>query len=364
MSQASDTNISPPFTAEPPFDIPSPQPPKTPKAQKPSRALTIPAAYHDASNNLCTIDRNSHSSFRSYLNHELDVSRLNAVHTHLWLAGRPMAARPLHRQILLSRSIVLTEQADLHLVWRESTLYLKPLPEFLLDAEIWKLHLCDEQEIYERACGFLLSYMWLICHKSDFQAARKTGLLSSDVSWENWCAFSSSFLSKIDYDGSLRGINRRYHYGELRLARLNWIYRLSPQTWRTAFVRGYSFGYNRYSVFVQRNFAWFLSAVVYITIVLTAMQVGLATERLGNDDRFQRASYGFTVFSILAPLIGLAVVALLLFFFFMFNFLATIAFLKKVEKTRGSMNMPHEGSQPSSEQAQTQKPIGEQDLNV
>ena len=54
------------------------------------------------------------------------------------------------------------------------------------------------------------------------------------------------------------------------------------------------------------------TALVYIAIVLTAMQVGLATTKLGHDQAFQQASYGFMVFSILAPLIVLSVVFLII----------------------------------------------------
>lgn len=63
---------------------------------------------------------------------------------------------------------------------------------------------------------------------------------------------------------------------------------------------------------MERNFAWALTAIVYITIVLTAMQVGLGTHQLKDDVGFNRASYGFTVFSILAPLIVLVVIIITL----------------------------------------------------
>jgi hypothetical protein len=143
--------------------------------------------------------------------------------------------------------------------------------------------------------------------------AHDKGLLSSKIKWEQWTAFTKSLLNSLNHT-SLSNINSRYHYGELRLSRLNWIYRLSPHTCSTTtLIRGYAYGYNRYSTFVKRNFAWLLVAFVYITIVLTAMQVGLATHRLGNDDRFQNASYGFTIFSILTPLIVTIAIAVTLF---------------------------------------------------
>lgn len=78
-------------------------------------------------------------------------------------------------------------------------------------------------------------------------------------------------------DDIYRNIDERLIYGELRLSRLNKIYRLSYGP----FLRGNLTHWNRYG-----------SAIVYITIVLTAMQIGLATKSLADNDAFQSASYG------------------------------------------------------------------------
>jgi hypothetical protein len=51
---------------------------------------------------------------------DLKTPRLNAIHQHLWLAGLPNAARPLHGQKLLGRNIAVTEDPDEHLVWFET----------------------------------------------------------------------------------------------------------------------------------------------------------------------------------------------------------------------------------------------------
>jgi hypothetical protein len=91
-------------------------------------------------------------------------------------------------------------------------------------------------------------------------------------------------------------IDPRFIYGELRLSRLNKIYFLSQRP----LLRGYMSHWHQYGTFFQDNFSWLASATVYIAIVLTAMQVGLATKSLADNDAFQ--SYGFTVFSILGPL--------------------------------------------------------------
>ncbi|KND87590.1 hypothetical protein TOPH_07776 [Tolypocladium ophioglossoides CBS 100239] len=52
------------------------------------------------------------------------------------------------------------------------------------------------------------------------------------------------------------------------------------------------------------------AATVFIALVLTAMQVGLTTDRLRENASFQRASFGFTVFAILGPICAFGLVAL------------------------------------------------------
>ncbi|KAI1385836.1 uncharacterized protein F4822DRAFT_414280 [Hypoxylon trugodes] len=76
------------------------------------------------------------------------------------------------------------------------------------------------------------------------------------------------------------------------------------------------------------------AGTVFIALVLTAMQVGLATDRLKYDERFQQASYGFTVFAILGPLgaFGLAVLGALL------NLLKDLPWLFASNRVRESDN--------------------------
>ncbi|RYP57001.1 hypothetical protein DL770_010782 [Monosporascus sp. CRB-9-2] len=50
--------------------------------------------------------------------------------------------------------------------------------------------------------------------------------------------------------------------------------------------------WHTYGDFFHDQFTWLASGTVYIAIVLTAMQVGLATEALAEDRTFQSASYG------------------------------------------------------------------------
>lgn len=284
----------------------------------------LPTAYHQHDPKskrtwIKRIDSGDDESVREYLRHETNVDRLNTIHKHLWFAGLPRIARPLHEQLTRGFKVVVTERADCHLVWQNDTIFVKPLPQALMDHGIWKAHICHDQRLYEAASGLLLSYLWLICYESDFIIAHDTGLLSRNVDWPTWAAFANSALARISCD-RLEHINPRYLYGELRLDRLNTIYRwCSATTNFTIFIRGYNYTYTSYLNFFQKNTAWLLVTIVYITIVLTAMQVGLATEQLAKNTRFNRASYGFTVFSILGPLIVVVAVTAVIMYLVLFN---------------------------------------------
>jgi hypothetical protein len=240
-----------------------------------------------------------------YLGLDLKTPRLNAVHRHLWLAGLPNAARPLHRQKLLGRNILITEDPDEHLVWFESQIFVKPLPDYLLDYDYWSEHLCsDDLDLRQSACGLLLSYAWLVRYQSDLKIAQGAGLLSSDIAWPDWVQFLDTFLDNINLV-TLGDVSKRYRYGELRLSRLNVIYRLTPPAYSLKdLIRGFRAGSTWFSAFFGRHFGWTLAAFATFSVVLSALQVGLATSELQNSSSFQRASYGFTVAVLVAVVVS------------------------------------------------------------
>jgi hypothetical protein len=278
--------------------------------------LVLPGTYH-FEREIISIDANVSSSVREFMVRDLDVTRLNKIHKHLWLAGLPWASRALHNQVRVGREIRITESADLHLVWRDNVVTLKPLPDYLLDYWTWVDTLCKDEDLFRSARGFLYSYTWLIRSKSDLRIAHAKGLISESIQWEHWAPFSAAIVSRIQQDPS--SINLRYNYGELRLKRLNLIYRFSHVGNFKTMIRGYEYGYHQYSTYFERNFKWVLTAIIYITVVLTAMQVGLATTELNGNAMFNRVSYGFTLFSILSPLITLFVGAIIMAILAVFN---------------------------------------------
>ncbi|KAK6522463.1 hypothetical protein TWF281_003024 [Arthrobotrys megalospora] len=270
-----------------------------------------------------------------FLRRELLVPRLDDIQDHLWMVGRPMPPRPLHYQVMLSRDIVITESMDLHLVWADKRIFIKPIPGYLLDSEFWSAHLmCPEdmdiqqrqerEELAKAARGFLFTYTALIAYESDFRVALENGLISHKMTWDSWREFSHHFVRDFQYSS----VNPRFWYGELRLSRLNSIYR-----WRKGLLwRGYSkiASHMSYGDLLRDNFHLLAAILGYIVIVLTAMQVGLATERLATNAPFQDASYGAAVLAMIAPLIvGVAIFGIVLFIV-VYNWLVT----KKYEKKR------------------------------
>jgi hypothetical protein len=245
---------------------------------------------------------------------ELQTARLDDIKQYLWLAGLPRCGRPLHRHHLLGREIFITEDPNEHLIWHKTRLFVKPLPVFLLDLDCWTSKICKSKELHEAACGFLLSYAWLVRHESDFRIAREKGLLPSVIHWTAWTEFINEFLEHIDLE-SLSGVSPRYQYGELRLSRLNKIYCLTRFTWRN-FLQGYMSTSTWYQDFFARNFAWLLAAFAIMSVALSAMQVVLATTKGG--EAFENASYGFAIFFLF--LAAASAVALLFIWAILFSY--------------------------------------------
>lgn len=270
----------------------------------------LPASYRNDDDDVATPDTTT-----KFLGTELLVPRLNKIHPWLWLAGRPMPPRPLHHQLFLSRNIIITEKTDMHLVWSKHRIFLKPIPRFLLDPDFWTHHLlCSSaskemlegsDDDYAYACvkrhelvacglGLLFSYAALVSHESDFHIAQREYLIPEDASWLAWKCLVRQLLEQHSY----HAVNKRYWYGELRLSRIDKIYRLTqPQ----CLLRGYSSSYYHYSDFFNDNVGPIASFTVYVAVVLAAMQVGLSTDRLSSSSVFQDVSWGFTVFAIIAP---------------------------------------------------------------
>lgn len=228
----------------------------------------------------------------------------------------------------------------MHLVWMTGRIFLKPVPRFLLDPRIWterftclqdcecskeassrKSKGCKQRRLRKCALGFLFSFVALITHESDFHIAQANYLLPPEVKWLTW----RTLVEQLDTEHIYPNIDPRFHYGELRLGRLD-IARLLSHNWT---LHGYMYRWQQYSSFFRDTFSILASATLYIAIVLIAMQVGLATKTLADDDIFQSVSYGFTIFSIVGPLAVAGVIILAFCYMFVTNWLATVKYKRR-----------------------------------
>ena len=321
----------------------------------------LPASYRTTDDDVTIPTLNT-----TFLKKELGVKRLNDIHEWLWTVGRPMPPRPLHYQKAAGRNIIIHERTDLHLAWDEQRMFLKPIPRYLLDEGFWQDHLncdndkcasvprqyytmeenksvkhvaefhpgnCDRCEIRKLATGFLLSYTSLITYESDLFIAKEHNLVHAEMTWHEWRSLVKSLLSSYPTSSSTHpgfsprthAVNPRYHYGELRLDRLNMIYRFTLR----APLRGYLYGFNTYHQFWTANMQRLAAIFVYIIVVLTAMQVGLETKWLTNNATFQRVSYRFTVFSIVTPLVIVGLLGLVFLGVFVTNLVGATRYWRR-----------------------------------
>lgn len=272
--------------------------------------------------------------FEQYLDGELNTIKLDKIHQLLWLAGLPISARPLHRQRLMNRTLLVTENPDEHLVWHESRIFIKPLPQYLLSHEFWAKHLCTNEKRHRYACGLLLSYAWLVSYPSDLKIAKEVRLLPEDIEWARWTAFVADFLTHLN-PHTLHQVDRRYQYGELRLNRLNLIYRTkSAALPMRHLINGFMSGPSWYQAFFERNFGWLIAVFFYVAVILSALQVGLATESLQANVGFQRASTWFASTSIIVVLVTIFVMFLLWVVLFWYHLLSTLQYCKYVKGKR------------------------------
>lgn len=301
-------------------------------APRSSTSVLLPHAFRQNSNLF-----DPRKNITAFLRNELEPTKLNKISRHLWLAGLPRPARSLHRQRLLTRTVLPTESPDEHLVWHDTTIWIKPIHEYLLNFEFWEKEICDNETLYKSAYGLLLSYTWLIGYKSDHRIAVDVGLLPPDVDYDTWTAFAYD-LNLGNETRTSCPVNERYEYGELRLSRLNHLYRLGAagfSLWNIVF--GFTSRSTRYPAFFQRNFGWVLAVFVYFTVLLSALQVALATEKLGGNGDFQNFSRAIALLSLAFVLVAVAIMLLVWLFLFWFHLMSTVQFWKKIKSQRGGV---------------------------
>ena len=219
------------------------------------------------------------NTLTKFLLDDLVTAELDTMAPYLWMMTTPSSqnVNPLHFQKVRGREIVITEFPRLHLVWKHSQVFIKPLPRYLLSYAFWNRFLVedpsplgvDRQKLFQAAKGLLRTYYHLIKHETDFHTAQSARLLPQDITWQGFSNFINDASTIHDSEVSLR-----YGYGEIRLTRLNFYSRFFLQRTR------YEWGQPQYSTYFNQFYGHILFVFAILSLLLNALQVELGAETL------------------------------------------------------------------------------------
>ncbi|KAI9744280.1 MAG: hypothetical protein M1818_002432 [Claussenomyces sp. TS43310] len=238
-------------------------------------------------------------SLRDHLALEFTTAILDSLSQHFWLIATPDSTHisSLTHQIVRGRSLVVTEKGYLHLLWYHDRIFIKPLPKYLLSRAFWEYYFSDSVssplgsqtlEISQAAKGFLRTYVYLIQHKSDFILAQslEPPIIPKSLKYGPFMRFLADCQIRIlDED-----VSSRYHYGDLRLSRVNfWIQIFQGRTRYFNMNADYGNYFSRYLGFILFMFG-------VMSVILNAMQVAVAVPGdVRTWPRFEEVSRWFSI---------------------------------------------------------------------
>lgn len=228
-----------------------------------------------------------------FLTRELSTKRLVPLYSILFLLSNRNNISPLHHQAVKGRQIIITERPDLHLVWYSGRIFIKPIPVCLLNYDFYRAHVLvpfSDCDLHKEARGFLRTYARLIIHESDFNIAKTINLIPDNVDWSHWCRFIRHIQELKDSD-----VSPRYHYGELRLTRLNFYSKLLLNGW------SYFEVYYQYTDYFARFLAPYLFMFGATTLVLAAMQTAITAD---SDSPWKSHAAWFSLLSVTLTCFG------------------------------------------------------------
>ncbi|KAF2867145.1 hypothetical protein BDV95DRAFT_582648 [Massariosphaeria phaeospora] len=153
------------------------------------------------------------------------------------------------------------------------------------------------------ALGFMRSYALLVRHHVDFILARESHRFPADLDWVEWSEFIANFRTLEDED-----VAKRFHYGQLRLSRLNWAVRLYRPSHATTWWF-YDIPHWSTAMYVEWVVGPLLFGFASLSLVLSSMQVllsipdeGLGFRRVDASSLadMRRASWVFSVMMLLS----------------------------------------------------------------
>lgn len=273
---------------------------------------------------------------------DLETKLLDELYPHLFLVAKKAGDHidQLHQHVLRGRVILINEDPEFHLVRYYERIYLKPLPDYLLNYTFWEQHIqpgpkntinttrltkksYGNYDSCRTVRGYLRSYSHLIQHESDFNIAQQAHLISKGISFDGFQKFIHQFRAMRDED-----VSDRYSYGQFRLTRLNWATRL---VYLGRFVSRQPPGGHRHRVrmeFENMKFGQTFQVIAryaaplaflfaLLSLVLSSMQVVLAALGTETWEAFINASWGLSVAIIvfaLGVILGMGVVVMSILF--------------------------------------------------
>lgn len=265
-----------------------------------------------------SIRLNNHAEIYKHLKDEFITERLDKFEPHLWLIAKPDSAHisSLTEHIVRGRNIIISEDPGLHLVWIHDRVFMKPIPKYMFSHAFWKFYLTsahssiaedERRKILRAAVGFLRTYVYPIRHKSDYILAQSDEhrLISQKISFSAFIRFIEAF--RID-DGM---VSPRYQFGQLRLTRLNFWIRI------LFFEYAYMKVHGQYGDYAARFYGPFLLIFATFSVLLAAMQVGLAslsTQAMGSWDVLVSVSRWFSIVTLVIVILTISLLMVALAF--------------------------------------------------
>lgn len=281
------------------------------------------------------------SDLALYLGHEFRTPDLNRMFPYLWLVGTQSSSHitPLHEQRVKGREVIITEQPELHCTWIQGRIFLKPIPSYLLSWRFWQHYLISDNspiptdqraEIRKAALGYLRTYSLLVKHPSDFRIAQDSRLIDGGTTYAQYRMLFRHLCDVTDTD-----VSPRYHFGELRLGRLNLLAKfvLGRLQFRKIHVH---YGYDAY---FARFYAPILFLFAFFSILLGStgnlLQSFSLDRDASSDDSYVRACRATSVVAIGICLFAAVVIVALLAFMLMRELVFALRMLFKKRWQRG-----------------------------
>ena len=231
----------------------------------------------------------------------------------------------------------MTERPQLHLVWYYDRIFIKPIPRYLLSYAFWHYLATQPHQVRTAAIGFMRSYSYLVCSEIDFCLALEKGLLPGNtptavgkdkITWDS-ARLIASFEKYCDED-----VSPRYHYGELRLSRLNFYSRI--------FLGKLTFHHidAQWGAFLSRAIAPFIVVFAVIAVILNAMQVELAVQNCNKVESswatFANTSKWLAVVVLVFVMLVIVFISVLVTFMLFHDLLFARSIMREKNKKQNS----------------------------